>query len=144
MNKPAHLRLNRLSVQDFLALEDVARRLACKYPPDWLERNGRQVYGATLAASFALAIALELAWEPWWGFLVPLLLPPLVLVILPRCLLGRAAGRPRWAHRLAVLDCQDAELVGRIAAQAQGPALSGERFFEIWRHARCCIDHQRG
>lgn len=144
MNEPMHVKPHRMPLQDFLALDDVARRLAGKYPPDWLERNGRQLYAATLAASFVLAIVLGLAWGPWWGFLIPLLMPSLVLMILPRCLFGREAGRPRWAHPLAVLDRQDVELLRRIAAPPQGRALSGDHVFEIWRQARCRIDYHHG
>ncbi len=133
-----------MSVQDFLVLEDVARRLACTYPPDWLERQGRQVYTAALVLSFLLGVLLGLAWGPWWGFLLPLTMPGLGLIVLPRCLFGREAGRPRWAHRLAVLDRKDIELVGRIAGLEQEPAISGDRFFEIWRNAQFFTDYRNG
>lgn len=139
-----HCMPHRLPLQDYLALEDVARRLARRYPPDWLERQGQQVHAATLFASFALAIVLGLAWGPWWGFLLPIMLPLLVLVILPRSLFGREAGRPRWAHPLAVLERHEVELLERCAAPAQGRALSGEHVFTIWRQARSHIDHHHG
>ena len=127
-----------MSVRDFQSLEEIARRLAHKYPPDWLERKGQSIYASTLAASFVLAALIGLAWGPWWGFLVPLLAPGLVLIVLPRCLFGRDAGRPRWAHPLAALDRQDAELVGRIAALGHDRKVSGERFFDIWRQVQAC------
>lgn len=133
-----------MSFHDFLVLEDIARRLARRYPPDWLERNGQPIYAATLAASFLLAVLLGLAWGPWWGFLVPLLTPGLLLVVLPRRLLGREPGRPRWAHRLVVLDPQDAALAGRIAALEAGPVMRGDRFFDIWQHARCVVQYGAG
>ncbi|NNG22314.1 hypothetical protein [Telluria aromaticivorans] len=144
MNKRVHVSSNLMPVQDFLVLEDVARRLARTYPPDWLERQGRQVYTVALTVSFLLGMLLGLAWGPWWGFLIPLSMPGLVLVVLPRCLFGREAGRPRWAHRLAALDRKDVELVGRITGLEPGQACSGDRFFEIWRHAQCFIDYRNG
>ena len=136
MNKRLPVHSQIMSIHDVLVLESIARRLAAKYPPDWLERHGCPLYGATLAASFAAAMLLGLAWGPWWSVLIPLSMPALVLVILPRCLFGRDAGRPRWAHPLAALDVRDAELVRHLAAPQHGAAVNGARFFEIWRHAR--------
>jgi hypothetical protein len=144
VNKRVPVPPRAMSLQDFLVLESVARRLAVKYPPDWLERHGRPVYCATLLLSFVVAMVLGLAWGPWWGFLVPMLAPALVLVFLPRCLFGREAGKPRWAHPMAALDRHDIELVGQVVTLEHDAALSGDRFFEIWRHAQCRIEYRNG
>jgi hypothetical protein len=90
-----------------------------------------------LATSFLSAVLISLAWSPWWGFLVPLLMPTCVLVVLPRLLFGRITGRPRWAHPLATLDQQDAELVRHFVRSMQTrSAISGDDFFRIWSRAR--------
>ena len=137
MSQPAPVHPGLASPHELLILESIARRLAATYPPDWLERHCRRLHGATLAASFAAAMLLGLAWGAWWAVLLPLLMPTLVLVWLPRCLFGRDARRPRWAHPQALLDRRDADLLRRIAAPGVAAALSGERFFEIWQQARC-------
>lgn len=137
MSRQAQVLPDALSFQQLLMLESIARRLAAKYPPDWLERQGRALYLLTLALSFLAAVLLGVAWGPWWGFLIPLFMPTLLLVALPRLLFGRVTGRPRWAHPLATLDRHDAELVRRtVASMRSCSSIDGERFFEIWRHAR--------
>lgn len=120
-------------------LDGVAQRLATSYPPDWLERHERPLYWTSVAVSFVAAVLSASIWGPWWGFVIALLGPSCLLVLLPRLLFGRTAGRPRWAHRLAVLDGRDAALVRSLGVGAPGfEAISGERFFAIWRHAHCC------
>ena len=138
-----HLHTGGLSVQHYLMLEGVARRLARKYPPDWLERHWGLLYAGALAATFLLAALLALAWAPWWSVLVPLFGPTLVLVALPRLLFGRTPGHPRWAHRLASLDSHDAALVRSLLGVESSAPLSGERFFAIWRRARCLAEYRR-
>lgn len=134
-----------LSIQELLVLEAVARRLARKYPPDWLERQGRPLYLATLAASFLAAVLAGLAWGPWWGFLIPLCVPTCVLVVLPRLLFGRIAGRPRWAHPLASLDRQDIDLVRRfITPMKYRSTISGCDIFRIWCRARHVVEYRHG
>lgn len=143
MNKPLQLRSDALSFHQLLVLERIARRLARKYPPDWLERQGRPLYLATVAASFLTAVLLGLAWGPWWGFLVPLLMPTCVLVLLPWLLCGRVTGRPRWAHPLALLDREDAELLRRVLASMEfRQTISGDDFFTLWRQAHRGADRQ--
>lgn len=147
MNQHDHGYPGPISIQQFLMLEGVARRLARKYPPDWLERRWRTLYAVTLALTFLLALVLALAWAPWWSVLVPLFTPTLVLVAVPRLLFRRTPGHPRWAHPLAALDRHDAELVRCLigAAQAESDApLDGERFFFIWRRARRLVVQHRG
>lgn len=139
----AHIHSGGISVQHYLMLEGVARRLARKYPPDWLERHWGALYAATLAATFLLAVLLALSWSPWWSVLVPLFGPTLVLVVLPRLLFGRTPGHPRWAHRLASLDSHDAALVRSLLGVESSAPLSGERFFAIWRRARCLAEVRR-
>lgn len=137
MSRQAQAPPDALSFQQLLLLEGIARRLARKYPPDWLERRGRPLYLLTLALSFLAAGLLGLAWGPWWSALLPLCMPTLLLVTLPRLLFGRAAGRPRWAHPLATLDREDVELLRRMLAPLRAcSSISGERFFEIRRRAR--------
>lgn len=138
-----HVQAGGISVQHYLLLEGVARRLARKYPPDWLERHWGALYAATLAATFLLAVLLALSWSPWWSVLVPLFGPTMVLVVLPRLLFGRTPGHPRWAHRLASLDSHDAALVRSLLGIEGGAPLSGERFFAIWRRARCLAEFHR-
>jgi hypothetical protein len=137
VNQHLHVHPDTFSIQETLVLEAVARRLTRKYPPDWLERQGRPLYHATLAVSFLSAVLLGLAWGPWWGFLIPLFMPTCVLVVLPRLLFGRITGRPRWAHPLATLDRQDVELVRHaVTSMAHCSSISGERFFHLWWRAR--------
>ena len=144
MNTFEQVHAGGMSVQHYLMLEGVARRLARKYPPDWLERHWRTLYGLTLVATFGLAVLLALAWAPWWSVLVPLLGPTVVLVVLPRLLFGRTPGHPRWAHPLAALERQDAALVRSLLGVADDAPLSGEHFFAIWRDARCLVTYRRG
>ena len=140
-----HLHSDAISIQEYLVLEAVAARLARTYPPDWLERQGRPLYLATLALSFLAAVLAGLAWGPWWSFLIPLFMPTVVLVVLPMLLFGRITGRPRWAHRLAVLDRRDAELVRRtVPALEQFDAITGDRFFRVWYRAHCRMQHRHG
>ena len=138
-----HVQAGGISVQHYLMLEGVARRLARKYPPDWLERHWGALYAATLAATFLLAVLLALSWAPWWSVLVPLFGPTVVLVALPRLLFGRTPGHPRWAHRLAALDSHDAALVRSLLGVESDAPLNGERFFAIWRRARRPAEYRR-
>ena len=138
-----HLHTGAISVQHYLMLEGVARRLARKYPPDWLERHWGRLYAGTLAATFLLAVLLALAWAPWWSVLVPLFGPTLVLVALPRLLFGRTPGHPRWAHRLAALDSHDAALVRSLLGVDSSAPLNGARFFAVWRRARFLVEYRR-
>lgn len=143
MSKRVQLHSDTVSIQEVLVLEAVAGRLAKQYPPDWLERQGRLLYVATLVLSFLSAVLLGMAWGPWWGFLIPLCLPTCVLVVLPRLLFGRVTGRPRWAHRLATLDRQDADLVRRFfASMRDRSAISGDDIFAIWRRARHVVAYR--
>ncbi|MCC2970501.1 hypothetical protein [Massilia sp. IC2-476] len=145
MNQPLHVHSDALSLQQLMVLEGIACRLARKYPPDWLERQGRPLYLATVATSFLTAVVLGLAWGPWWGFLVPLCMPTCVLVLLPRLLFGRVTGRPRWAHPFARLDWQDAELLRRVLASSEyRPTVSGEEFFAIWCRAYRGLSYRHG
>ena len=145
MTKHARVHSNAVSIQQLLVLEGIARRLSRKYPPDWLERQGRPLYLATLATSFATAVLLGMAWGPWWGFLVPLFMPTCILIVLPRLLFGRVTGRPRWAHPLAELDRQDAELLGDVLPPAEyRTQVSGERFFNILYRARQAAAYRHG
>lgn len=139
-----HVHSPTIPLQHYLVLEEVARRLAQKYPPDWLERHWSRLYAATLAVTFLLALALALAWATWWSVLVPLCGPTLLLIALPRLLFGRTPGHPRWAHRLAVLDRQDEALVCSLLRLPDDAPLSGEQFFELLRHARCAAAYRRG
>lgn len=144
MDKRAHLDSTAIPFQEYLVLEAVAGRLARRYPPDWLERQGRPLYLATLALSFLTAVLAGLAWGPWWGFLIPLFMPTVVLVVLPHLLFGRVAGRPRWAHRLAVLDLRDADLVRRsVASLEHAASISGDQVFHAWYRAHCRLQHRR-
>jgi hypothetical protein len=137
VTKHAHVHPDAVPIQEILVLDAIARRLARKYPPDWLERQGRPLYLATLATSFLSAVLISLAWGPWWGCLVPLFMPTCVLVVLPRLLFGRITGRPRWAHPLATLDRQDVELLRRfVGSMRYRSSISGDDFFRIWSRAR--------
>lgn len=132
-----------ISRGDHARLHGVALRLAQKYPPDWLERRGAQVHGATLLGSVLLAWLLALMWSSWWAYLVPVVLPPLISGVAPLCLLGREPGRPRWAHPKALVDEQDVALISAIVDTIDEscreqfskhcPADSGAKFFSIWR-----------
>lgn len=132
-----------ISRGDHLRLHGVALKLAQQYPPDWLEWRGAQVYGLTLLGCFLLACLIALVWSPWWAYLIPVVLPPLISGVIPLYLLGREPGRPRWAHRKAILDEDDVAMIAAIVdamdeplrAQCSklGPADSGAKFFAIWQ-----------
>lgn len=132
-----------ISRGDHARLHGVALRLAQDYPPDWLERRGTQVYGATLLGCFLLACLIAVVWSPWWAYLVPVVFPPLISGVIPLCLLGREPGRPRWAHPKAVLEVEDAAMIAAIVDAMDepfrqqfaqhGPVDSGAKFFSLWR-----------
>lgn len=146
LNKLLFTKPDDISDQDFHALEDVARHLAKKYPPDWLERDGAALYATTLAISFLLAILVSLVWGPWWSFAIPLIAPGAILIVLPRLFFGRDVGKPRWAHPLAALDLQDSARVGRVMKSLQKignqdfadmqVVVNGDQFFRVWLRIR--------
>lgn len=131
-----------LSRGDHARLEGVARRLAYRYPPDWLERLRCQLYAATLLLCFLLAYLIAVVWSVWWAYLVPAA-GPLLVAALPLVLFGRHPGRPRWAHPQAVVDEDDVKTVEAIVgAMDVGlrrklarhcPARDGAKFFRIWQ-----------
>ena len=137
---PARIALSR---GDHLRLQGVVNRLARAYPPDWLERCGAQLYGATIVASLALTGVVGALWSPWWTYLIPVVCPLLLLGVLPVCLFGREPGRPRWAHPLAVVSDDDAAMIGRIVAAMDEhsragllprcPANDGAKVFALWQ-----------
>ena len=136
----AHIVLSR---GDHVRLQAVVNRLARAYPPDWMERCGAQLYGATIVASLALTGVVGALWSPWWTYLIPVVCPLLLLGVLPVWLFGREPGRPRWAHPLAVVSVDDAAMIGRIvdampASCRAGllqhcPASDGAKFFALWQ-----------
>jgi len=137
---PAHIVLSR---GDQFRLQGVVNRLARAYPPDWLERCGAQLYGATIVASLALTCLVGTLWSPWWTYLIPVVCPLLLLGVLPVWLFGREPGRPRWAHPLAIVGDDDAALIGRIVAAMDEhsraallrhcPASDGAKVFALWQ-----------
>lgn len=144
MNKRVYSNFKAISIEEYLVLDAIAVRLARKYPPDWLERQGRLLYLATLGMSFVAAVLVGLVWGAWWSFLIPLILPTAVLTVIPQLLFGRVAGRPRWAHRLAVLAPRDIEMVRRkVSALQHCEAISGDRLFEVWLHVPCHMRHAK-
>lgn len=146
LNKLRLTKPDDISDQDLRAVEDVARRLAKKFPPDWLERDGPALYATTLVISFLLAILVSLVWGPWWSFAIPLIAPGAILIVLPRIIFGRDVGKPRWAHPLAALDIQDSARVARVMKSLQKigdkdysdmqVVVSGDQFFRVWLHIR--------
>jgi len=136
-----------LSRSDYRRLQGVARRLAQTYPPDWLERRSSQLHIATILASLALTLLVGALWSPWWTYLVPAMCPLLLLCVLPRWLFGREAGRPRWAHPLAIVEDDDVALIATIVDAMDGPfnaafarhcpASDGAKFFAIWQVLQC-------
>ena len=136
----AHIVLSR---GDHVRLQAVVNRLARAYPPDWLERSGALIYGATIVASMGLTGLVGALWSPWWTYLIPVVCPLLLLGVLPVWLFGREPGRPRWAHPLAVVSVDDAAMIGRIvdampASCRAGllqhcPANDGAKFFALWQ-----------
>jgi len=137
---PAHSVLSR---GDHVRLQGMVNRLARAYPPDWLERCGAQLYGATIVASLALTGVVGALWSPWWTYLIPVVCPLLLLGVLPVWLFGREPGRPRWAHPLAIVGDDDAALIGRIVAAMDEPsraellqhcpANDGAKVFALWQ-----------
>lgn len=133
----------RLSRADTARLQGVAFSLAQKYPPDWLERRGAQVYGVTLLGCFLLACLIAVFWSPWWAYLMPVLLPPLISGVIPLCLLGREPGRPRWAHPKAIMDEDDVSMIAAIVDKIDSPfrerfsrhcpADNGAKFYTLWQ-----------
>lgn len=114
-----------LSRGDHLRLQGVVNRLARAYPPDWLERCGAQLYGATIVASLGLTGLVGALWSPWWTYLIPVVCPLLLVGVLPVWLFGREPGRPRWAHPLAIVSDDDAALIGRIVDALPEPSRAG-------------------
>jgi len=137
---PAHIVLSR---GDHVRLQAVVNRLARAYPPDWLERCGALLYGATIVPSMGLTGLVGALWSPWWTYLIPVVCPLLLLGVLPVWLFGREPGRPRWAHPLAVVSVDDAAMIGRIVAAMDEPsragllqycpANDGAKFFALWQ-----------
>lgn len=132
-------------VKGLLILDEVAERLARKYPPDWLETHGVRIYHWMLAICFLLGPACALLFRAWWSFVPPLLVPPL-FALMPVVTFGRALGGPRWADARAVVDRDHMDLIHLVMHRAAPamkqemmrhyPAHSGDRVFEIAALAR--------
>ena len=137
---PARITLSRA---DHFRLQTVVNRLARVYPPDWLERCGAQLYGATIVASLGLTGLVGVLWSPWWTYLIPVVCPLLLVGVLPVWLFGREPGRPRWAHPLAIVSDDDAAMIGRIVdamdehsragLSPHCPANDGAKVFALWQ-----------
>jgi hypothetical protein len=134
------------SIHDFIVLDKVRQNLSEKYPPDWLEKHGVKIYGATLAGCGMIYLIIAFVWAPWWNLLIPIIVPPLFITLLPKVFWGREPARPRWAHPRAVVEWRDVEQVNRIvrsmpldqrtAIMEYCPANTGDRFFEIWKYVQ--------
>ena len=132
-----------LSRGDHVRLQGVVNRLARAYPPDWLERCGALLYGATIVASLGLTGLVGALWSPWWTYLIPVVCPLLLAGVLPVWLFGREPGRPRWAHPFAIVSADDAALIGRIVDTMNEqsrtgllqycPANDGAKVFALWQ-----------
>ena len=133
---------NGLSRADRMYLRGVVFRIARRYPPDWLERRGSQLYCVTTIASLALTYLIGTFWSPWWTYLIPVVFP-LFLSILLVWLFDREPGRPRWAHPLAIVNNDDTALIGQMIEATDGqlktklskycPVNNGARLFAIWQ-----------
>ena len=119
---PARIALSR---GDHVRLQGVVNRLARAYPPDWLERCGTQLHSVTIVASLGLTALVGALWSPWWTYLIPVVCPLLLVGVLPVWLFGREPGRPRWAHPLAIVNDDDAAMIGRIVAAVDEPSRTG-------------------
>lgn len=129
-----------LLVRSVLALEEVAKRLAKNYPPDWLERYGNRIYGVLLSLSFLSYLCISFHNFTWWAVLIPILVPP-IIAYMPDIFFARIPGHPRWAHPLAVVDHDDMEIVHQIIYSMNKtrkqrmmeyhPANTGSRVFAI-------------
>lgn len=132
------------------ALEEVAARMASKYPPDWLETYGGRIYGAMLGVCFLAYLAISYVHAAWWPLLIPILVPPTVAYI-PDLLFARYPGNPRWAHPRAAVGPYDMELVHQIMRSAPGeqrdelmahyPARTGERVYAVLQVFRDACRH---
>jgi hypothetical protein len=137
---PARIALSR---GDQFRLQGVVNRLARAYPPDWLERCGAQLHSLTIVASLGLTALVGALWSPWWTYLIPVVCPLLLVGVLPVWLFGREPGRPRWAHPLAIMNDDDAAMIGRIVAAMDEhsragllpycPANDGAKVFALWQ-----------
>jgi hypothetical protein len=135
-----------VSIHDAMILDKVRQNLSRKYPPDWLEKHGVHVYGATLAGCGVIYLMIAFIWAPWWNILIPIIVPPLFITLLPKVFWGREPARPRWAHPRAVVEWRDVEQVNRIvrsmsfdqrtAIMEYCPANTGDRFFKIWEYVQ--------
>ncbi len=135
-----------ISHEDFDSLSEIAARLAATYRPDSYERfwHGRHIhlFGATIVLGMLLAASPA----PWWCAPLPFLLVTALTVRVPWLLWRRRAHSPRWAHPLAELSNDEAANVAAIVArfkpvqrtlvEAQLPATTGDKFFEIWHLAQ--------
>lgn len=104
---------NGLSRGDHIRLRGVVSRIAKTYPPDWLERGGPQLYCATILASLMVTYLVGAVWSPWWTYLIPVVFPLLLSVLLV-LLFDREPSRPRWAHPLAIVNDDDAAIIGAL------------------------------
>ena len=146
----AHIVLSR---SDHVRLQGVVNRLARAYPPDWLERCGAQLHGATIVASLGLTGLVGALWSPWWTYLIPVVCPLLLLGVLPVWLFGREPGRPRWAHPLAIVGDDDAALIGRMVEAMPSssragllqhcPANDGAKVFALWQLLQAAVEEPR-
>ncbi|WP_426172615.1 hypothetical protein [Pseudoduganella sp. R-34] len=128
----------------YRTLKGIAGRLADKYPPDWFERNGKELHLHVLGGLSALAVGLSFTAIGWWAWLLPVFGASIITCKIPFRLWGRMPGIPRWAHSAARLDDSDVVLIEQVVACLKPvqlasvtpflPANTGDRFWEImWR-----------
>jgi hypothetical protein len=133
-----------ISADDYQTLRGIAARLANKYPPDWFERNGKELRLHVLGALTVLAVGLSFSALGLWSWLLPVFGATIITCDIPSRVWGRMPGVPRWAHRAARLDASDVVLVERVVASLKPvqrasvapflPTHTGDRFWEImWR-----------
>lgn len=135
-----------LTHADLVPLEEVATRLAAKYPADAYERFWKGTHRRWSVAAIAVCLLMWGVGAPWWGVPIPWLLYTGVTCWLPRLLWQRLEHAPRWAHPAARLDDADVVLVSqfvltlkpvqRAQLEALLPVKTGDEFYTVLEAAR--------
>lgn len=132
---------------DMQRLNRIAEHLSQSYPPDWLELFWTKLNFDCYFLAFLLGTALVRdETQPLVLCTLPSIILILVFELFPSVFFQRAAHTPSWAHtsvKLAYIDYQTISCVisrlrpvQRYATAQYLPAMTGDRFWLIYRHAQ--------
>jgi hypothetical protein len=133
-----------ISAASYRTLKSIAARLSNTHPPDWFERNGKELQLHVLGALTSLTVGLSFSTLGLWAWLLPVFGTTIITSFISNRLWGRSLGVPRWAHREVLLDASDVQIVNsmvaglkpvqRVAVSPLLPANTGDRFWEVMCH----------